>query len=718
METTTSGRVQATRDAWRGFLALSVALTAAVLLLRGGSLSAQTPPSLPSPTVIAGLTNVGTVYYVDNDLGNDAFDCLAPAVNLPLLTATPSPTPTPTPASGIIDGPCKTIQHAIGLTRDRDLVIVASQEPIPLNAAIEVPDLIGIVAANQVPAQCQDLTGQTRCLRDPCQDVAGGSKTVLQSGYGGPVFHVTAVGMASLHALIAGFILGGTTSFSDPGAITLDHDAFTELRCNIIGQEDLPNVIGILTNSSEHAWIHDNTVHGASQFPISATLGPTPPVGGLGLVTGECLGSSSRSDQLLVEGNLFAFNSNAGIWICSDGSGGHILRGNNVRSNGRGIVLLSAVDTVLRQNEIGDNYYDGVDILEASANDTLEGNQIESQEGPSSTGVLLQGDGVLFPLGIALTDNEIRRNRVDVLVAGARGTRLSGNSISALGERTGVLFAIGNDSGLGDADFGQPASTVFRGNKLYDDGVCEPVRGCAIRLLPGVTSDIDATGNDFGVTDPAAVQAVIWDEGRDPELGQVLFAGTPAASGSVATAGRRATRARGVVVTVTPFPLLPATTVPLPAATPATPMPDPTLTPSPSSTASPALTPPAATGTAQPIPAGSAGGSIAPLAYIDPASGNYYVELALCVSDATGRPVGGDALALAFFDGAGNALGLARATADHQGCFSGDVQAPGPGAAVQPARLNISDASGASIDLAVDLGSPLTRPPTGPLQSE
>ena len=102
---------------------------------------------------------------------------------------------------------------------------------------------------------------------------------------------------------------------------------------------------------------------------------------------------------------------------------------------------------------------------------------------------------------------------------------------------------------------------------------------------------------------------------------------------------------------------------------------------------------------------------------LDPASGNYYVELALCVSDATGQPVAGDVLSIAFFDGAGNALGLVHATADARGCYSGDVQAGGAGSAVQPARLNLSDASGASMDLDVALGARLTRPPSGPLQS-
>jgi len=513
-----TNRIRATRSAIRrprlylaarfrlprlcALLAAAVALLAGSLLGNGGLVAqVPAPPLFPSPTVTqsAGLTNVGSIYFVDNDIGNDASNCL-------------SPTLLPQPASGQVTGPCKTIQHTIDLTRDRDLVVVASQGAILLQAAIQVPDLIGVIASGFFPTNCEDVVG-------------GFPKVVLQSAYGGPVFHITAAGGPTLHALIAGFILGGATDFVNPGALVLDHDEYSEIRCNIIGQEDLPNVIGIVTRSSEHPWIHDNTVHGSTQFPISVTLAPTPPIGGFGLVTDECLGGNGRTDQLQVERNLFAFNSNAGLWVCSDGSGGHVIQQNNVRSNGRGIVLMSAVDTTIKQNAIGDNYFDGVDILDASQNNLLEANQIESQEGPSSTGVLLQGSGALFPLGNSLSANEIRRNRVDVLISGARATRFVGNSISAIGERTAILFAIGNTSGLGGARFGQPTGTILRTNKIYDDGECTALRGCAIRLLPGVTASIDATSNDFGVTDAVDIQAAIWDHARDPELGSVLFSG-------------------------------------------------------------------------------------------------------------------------------------------------------------------------------------------------
>ena len=685
-------------------------LAALVLLSSSRHLTAQTP--VPSPTPVSGFTNIGITYYVDNDLGDDSFDCTAP------IQASTIP-----PSSGVITGPCKTIQHAIDITRDRDLVVVTSQEPIQLSTAIRVPDLIGVVAAGFAPTICQNVVCSGRRFSlEHCQDIAGGSKVVLDSANGGPVIDVTAAGMPSLHALIAGFILGGTTSFDSPGAITLDHDAFTEVACNIIGQEDLPNVIGILTRGSEHAWIHDNTVHGSSQFPISVTLGPTPPVGGLGLVTDECLGGDTRTDQLDIESNLFAFNSNAGIWICSDGSGGHLMDGNNIRSNGRGVVLLSTADTTLRDNYIGDNYFDGVDILDGSQDNLLEGNEIESQEGTSSTGVLLQGSGVVFPLGNTLRGNAIRRNRVDVLIAGARGTQLTGNSITAIGDRTAVLLAIGNISGSGGPDFGQPTGTMLRSNKLYDDGVCTALQGCAIRLLPGVDVPIDAGSNDFGVDTPPEIQAVLWDQGQDAELGPVLLSAQSASAALGAGLGPvssgRATRTRAAV-TATPFPLVRAT-------------PRLTATPISGSLSSALLAPAPATpsaaiaGAAASLPATSttpaaappAGSGPAPVAYVDPGNGNYYVELALCVMSASAQPVDGDAMTLSFFDGAGNSLGLTHVTASGAGCFSGDVGVRAPASGVQPATITIADASGANLSLAVTLGAPLIRTPSGPIQSQ
>jgi len=124
--------------------------------------------------------------------------------------------------------------------------------------------------------------------------------------------------------------------------------------------------------------------------------------------------------------------------------------------------------------------------------------------------------------------------------------------------------------------------------------------------------------------------------------------------------------------------------------------------------------PPFATAVPTPVAASSTGSAV-PVAYIDPGSGNYYVELTLCVTDGQGNAVGGDLLTVAFFDGSGSAQGVGHATADAGGCFSGDVQAAGSGAHVQPATVTITDSSGAMTTLQVTLGAPLVRPPKNPL---
>src|SRR5581483_11919847 len=99
--------------------------------------------------------------------------------------------------------------------------------------------------------------------------------------------------------------------------------------------------------------------------------------------------------------------------------------------------------------------------LDASQDNLIDGNSIESQDGPSSTGIVLQSSEALFPLGNTLNADAIRRHRVDVLVSGARATRFVNNSISAIGERTAVLFSIGSLSS-GGPRFGQPSGTIFR----------------------------------------------------------------------------------------------------------------------------------------------------------------------------------------------------------------------------------------------------------------
>lgn len=650
-----------------------------------------TPGSPTTPSSVCGSAAGGavTATFVVDPAGSDLNPCTAAA-------------------------PCATIQAAVNRTRDRDGVIV-NPGVYDISQPIEVPDIIGISSAS--------FATSTTCSP---QTLGGFSKVVLRSVTGQPIFHVTGNGSPLVGPLISGFILGGTTSFTNPGAIQLDGSSYAEVRCNIIGQEDLPNAIGVLLRNSDEANIHDNIIHGSTQFPISPTLGPTPPVGGFGIVTAECLGGG-RSDDATIARNLLSFNSNAGILLCSDGSGGHQVINNTVRSNGRGIVLRDANDTTVQGNVVQDNYYDGIEVLATSENNIIQQNTIESQEGPNSTGILLQGDGFLFPLDTVITGNFLRRNTINLFIAGARKTLIgvnrsigvftgagtnqpgvitlsgTGNVMSATGERADIVFALGNPTGqsLNSASpsFGQPTDTVINGNTILANGPCGATRGCAIRLLPGVTTNIDATGNDFGVTRPEEIRAEIWDKYHDSALGQVL---TPNPGGPVPA-------------TPTPVPTLPPT--PPPAANAAVPPSLGTPTISGGPVVSPIATAtPGASGTglaASATPAAGAPPAVPPpTAFIDPATGNYFIQLTLCVTSANGQPVVNDQLAVAIFDQAGNALGVVTVATTAQGCFIGAVQAPGAAAAVQPASITIADASGATTTLPVTPGSPIYQTPS------
>ena len=350
---------------------------------------------------------------------------------------------------------------------------------------------------------------------------------------------------------------------------------------------------------------------------------------------------------------------------------------------------------------------------ETSTGNIITTNSIESQDGTNSSGVLLQGDGLLFPLNNVFTSNFFRRNTTNMTIIGARRTLIGvdktvkstlegkfgpaghiylvdpGNVMSADGERTDIVLSLGNPSGMAlnsaSPTFGQPTDTVINHNTITANGPCDATRGCAIRLTAGVNADIDATQNEWGVTQNDEIRAEIWDKFRNSALGQVVisnyttsFLGTP----------------------------------------PATPTNGPSYPPPPAYTPAPLLGGPVPPPNF-PAPASSAAGSAPPppTAYIDPSSGNYYVELTLCVTDNSNRPVPNDALTIAVSDANSNPLGSANVTTNNNGCFIGDVGASGGGRGGQPANISITDPSGAVTNLTVGAGSPLYRSPTGPVLS-
>jgi parallel beta-helix repeat protein len=480
------------------------------------------------------------------------------------------------------------------------------------------------------------------------------------------------VGSAALHTTLFGLTIGNASSPLAPGALVLDNDSYTEIAKDVIGAQDLPNAIGILLRSSDHPIIHDNTIQGSTLFPYMPFLNIGPTTGGFGVVTDECLGATNHSNGVQLINNLIAKNSNGGIWFCSDGTGGFLVSTNTIRANGRGIVLLDAVDTYISGNTIGDNLYDGLDLLETSERNYITQNVIESQQQNNSAGILLAGNGSLFPKGNQLNQNLIRRNTIDVLVIGAQGTKFINNSITSVGNSTGVLFLLGNAV----FDSGQPIDTGFLSNALQANGNCSAQAGCTIRLGPGVTTPIDASGqNDFGVTDIYAIQQQVWDHGRDPSLGIVYVgAGLPTP-----------TPAPGILgfPTATPAPTATPGPAPAPTSTPSTPAPSATPTSTPAPTQTPA--------------------SSEPVAYFDSGSGSYYVAMSFCITDSSGSPVPNDQTTLSFSDQGGTQLGQASITTDSSGCFSGNVNTNPPLTAA-PTQVTLTSSSGSSIQSPVRAG--------------
>ncbi|MGI8553621.1 MAG: right-handed parallel beta-helix repeat-containing protein [Dehalococcoidia bacterium] len=408
--------------------------------------------------------------------------------------------------------PCATIPSAVSRARAGDTITVQSSFlPYRVEQPIEVPIL---------------LTIRT-----------DGNVVVLQSVLGLPIFHVTSSGSPSLHTMIggtgSGFFLGGTASTNQPGAIVLEGDGYTEVAGNTIGSQDLPNGIGVLLHNSDHPNIHDNIIHGSTVFAAVPSLQVGAVDTGFGIVTAECLGQPEPSDSVTIVNNSLVSNSNAGIWLCSDSSGGHAINANTVRNNGRGIVLFDVVDSTLNSNVVENNLGDGIQVVGASATDTLSANTIESQAGRDSAGIRLWGNGgLVFPLNITLTGNTLRRNTTGIVIAGARTTTLTNNTVEATAFRTGILLTVGSDLAGGRTT--QPVGTTLTGNTLIYNGICTAQAGCAIRLAPGVVADVSALQNQFGFasTSLSDIRAVIFDKNQDPGLGQVVITGTPPVAGA------------------------------------------------------------------------------------------------------------------------------------------------------------------------------------------
>ncbi len=406
-------------------------------------------------------------------------------------------------------------------------------------------------------------------------------KVVLTATRPIPVFQVTAQGSPSLHVIIRNLQIGGCTPPRTPptpiagvvectartsakAAFHLNNDSYTEIANNIIGAEDLPIDNGIILSNSDHANIHDNTIQGNSRFVFTPLLQVGQNQTGFGIVSTECLGAPANdvSDAVTIKTNLFTNQLIAGIWLCSDGGGEHLIDGNTFRNNWRGIALKDVVNSTISNNTLTDEKSDGIIVYGASLRNTIQGNHVESHVAPAAAGIRIGwvADPIV-PLSNNLSGNVLIRDTVGLHIFGARTTVVTNNQFKISGARTAIL--ISPSTAPGDPGT-QPYDTEITGNVIVFIGPCTAVVGCALRLV-GTTVPVLATDNDWGLRRPADVEGVIWHQVDDPVLGLVTFvpfrnqapgtaAPTPPPAGTAMPSGPTPGPSPGMMPTPTPTP--------------------------------------------------------------------------------------------------------------------------------------------------------------------
>ncbi len=541
----------------------TVALSTTTLLVSGAKVDlvdSTNPATIISTQTCGGAAGTNVVLTVSTN----GFDFLDAAQTIPNSVCGPD-----LGAGGIPSisnpGPCLSIENAVKYLPPGGIIFVES-------GFYEVCRTIEITKPVRISSRIKAQKG-TDFFPTPGSDVFG--IPVLHSFYGQTIFHVTSIGYPDGtnptnpgnsvnnneppqshldtfgHTIIDGLDMGGAFQ---PGnaAISLDNDAYTAVSNNILGgdvfnnpgftgapctqppafppatfnplpvqkSETMGNSVGVLFSSSDHPNIFGNNIQGNAQFKFSPTLASGDVKSGFGITSTECLGAGSdATNAATIAANSIGRNVNAGIWLCSDGGGGHLISNNVVQSNGRGIVLRAITGSLLDSNIVSDDYEDGIVVYDAASNNTIQKNVVESHRTPGAAGIRLGGfGGSLFPLQTAIYNNTLRRNYTDLIVAGARNTIGSGNVITAEDVRTAVFIQVGS---IGSPNITQPTGTQLNLNQIVSNGPCAAAQGCAIRLDQFVTANVDATNNNFGLPPGADVNSVLWHKPNDPALGYV-----------------------------------------------------------------------------------------------------------------------------------------------------------------------------------------------------
>jgi parallel beta-helix repeat protein len=392
---------------------------------------------------------------------------------------------------------CKTVNRALEVARDRDTIVLLVGE-YDIQRTIKVTKLVTIQPDS-------------------------GAKVVLKAQPGVTIFEVTAQGGRNVHVIIQNFTMGGNLQpRSSAPAILLLNDSYTEIANNVIGAEDLPINNGIVLSNSDYPNIHDNLIQGSSRFAHAPVLRVGRDVTGFGVVTAECLGAVKPgiSDSVTIRANLFTNLWIAGVWLCSDGGGGHVISGNDFRNNWRGIALKDVTNSTVADNVLLDERSDGIILYGASLRNLIDNNRIESHVAPDAAGIRIGwlADPIV-PLDNRVERNRLIRDTVAIHIFGARTTQLHRNDIKITGFRTAILITPSFPVGL---FISQPTDTEITDNVIVFSGACTAVVGCAIRLL-GTMVAVLATDNDWGLRRAADVARVIWDHEENPALGVVTF---------------------------------------------------------------------------------------------------------------------------------------------------------------------------------------------------
>jgi parallel beta-helix repeat protein len=567
-----TGATQSPPTATPPFAPASVALTTNNLLTTGVNVqlvdASTTPPTLIGTP--ASCPAPGVQPFIVSPNGVDFLDA---AQTIPNSVCGPDLPPGTTPSSQN-PGPCLTVANALKWANDGDTIFVEDGiyevcQPIEVNKLVHITSrqAVGVSGTAGTPAPPL-IFGATP---NPAQQFS--TRVIFHSFTGDSVFHVTAIGYPDAsspgylppnaqnnlapftrfwngnYAMIDYLRIGGAFK---PGAaaISLDGDAYTDVSNDWIGGEPinnrnftgipcsrqppfppsaggLPGVVkqevfgnanGIILANSDHPNIFNDTIIGSVDPPFSPTLAVGAVLSGFGIVSTECLGQGAdASNGVVVNFTTISRNANAGIWLCSDGGGGHLIGSNAIRNNGRGIILRAVTTTLLDTNTISDSAADGIVIYDASSNNVIQKNVIEGQRTPGSAGIRVGGFGAsLFPLQTGINNNTLRRNWVNIDIIGARNTIGLADLISAEDERTGILIEVGS---TGSPDITQPVGTDFQLSQIIFNGGCSATQGCAVRLNSFVTTDAAMNRNNFGLPPHTDVNSVLWHKPNDPTLG-------------------------------------------------------------------------------------------------------------------------------------------------------------------------------------------------------